>query len=499
MPHRTVNLVLGILGVLAVAVLVVIGRDLARSLHTGPRWKRRLIAAGVFLLSLGGVSVGAASAAEKVPPPQAVETKKGASEQPDISKELRKVSSQMAKIRSFLDAGSTDAKTAQKLIQALQPSLAVLKNDKQLAKLPPRRQDSVKYTVKQANYLITTLRLVVAVELNVLAKAPQWPAVVQYWKMSKPLADSGKSTSAQRKESDNNLAAAKKALEQLKKAKLLSAAEASLLVSNADQIRQDIYRNPPTDFKGTCYLMAPPISAHMSLRRLEKRLPLLKQLAAAGRISPAVVEKVTDSIEKDIITLSDEKLTKPLKPAELNKAAKLRAEAAEILRLVETRVAAARMHATPQWKKIQAYRQAAAKLNPQSSKEEKVRIKQQYAAANNAADELIKIGILTAADAKRLKAEVQRLDKLANIKTEVTRPTCYMPPPPKRPRERSEVLPRQLPALARQAKAGRISPVVLMKLLPALSDAAADIDDPARRAQAEATIKSLARYAEDSA
>jgi hypothetical protein len=58
MPERAFNLLLALAGVAAVALLVVLGADLARSAQRGPRWKRRLIAAGLGLLaSLGVASV----------------------------------------------------------------------------------------------------------------------------------------------------------------------------------------------------------------------------------------------------------------------------------------------------------------------------------------------------------------------------------------------------------------------------------------------------------
>ena len=58
MPERAFNLLLALAGVAAVALLVVLGVDLARSARRGPRWKRRLIAAGLGLLaSLGVASV----------------------------------------------------------------------------------------------------------------------------------------------------------------------------------------------------------------------------------------------------------------------------------------------------------------------------------------------------------------------------------------------------------------------------------------------------------
>jgi len=57
------TLVLGLLGLVIVVALVVIGRDLRRAKTHGPRWKRRIIAAGLAVLA----AVGAYPVAEQHP------------------------------------------------------------------------------------------------------------------------------------------------------------------------------------------------------------------------------------------------------------------------------------------------------------------------------------------------------------------------------------------------------------------------------------------------
>ncbi len=54
MPHRTMTLWLGIVGLLVLAVFIFLGRNLDEAASRGPRWKRRLMAAGLSLLGLLG-------------------------------------------------------------------------------------------------------------------------------------------------------------------------------------------------------------------------------------------------------------------------------------------------------------------------------------------------------------------------------------------------------------------------------------------------------------
>jgi len=65
-PHRIWNLwtlALGMLGLVIVVALVVIGQDLRRAKTRGPRWRRRIIAAGLAVLA----AVGAYPVSERHP------------------------------------------------------------------------------------------------------------------------------------------------------------------------------------------------------------------------------------------------------------------------------------------------------------------------------------------------------------------------------------------------------------------------------------------------
>jgi len=144
-----------------------------------------------------------------------------------------------------------------------------------------------------------------------LDESADWKIVTGAWDFCKPLADSGKSTNAQRKEADGKLKAAREAAERLAGAGLLAAAEAGLLAAEADKVKGDIYRNPPVPVPGEprmmCYAMAMPNPAQDSMGRLAQRLPLLEKLAEGGKIHKPAVEKVLATVEADLAVLGDEK------------------------------------------------------------------------------------------------------------------------------------------------------------------------------------------------
>ncbi len=172
-----------------------------------------------------------------------------------------------------------------------------------------------------------------------LDETEQWQAVLDAWKAVAPLAQTGKSTTAQREAVDKKLESAKKCITKLTESDLLSKAESQLLVSEADRLRGEMYRNPPTDCQVTCYDMAFMPPAQVSMERLTKRLPLLKQMATGGKVQSAVLAKVVDSVEADMATLANEEHLKYIPAEQHEQAAKLHKSAeatlAEIKDLVE--------------------------------------------------------------------------------------------------------------------------------------------------------------------
>ncbi len=133
-------------------------------------------------------------------------------------------------------------------------------------------------------------------------------AVVGAWAYAKPLATSGKSTTAERRAADEKLAAAKAAIGRLVQTGELSSAEAELLKVEATNIREDIYRGPPTDRMVKCYISISTTPARRSLGRLAQRLPLIEKLAAGGKLNAAACEKIIAAVRADLGVLAHEEL-----------------------------------------------------------------------------------------------------------------------------------------------------------------------------------------------
>ncbi|MBM4033204.1 MAG: hypothetical protein FJ291_15675 [Planctomycetes bacterium] len=236
MAHRTVNLVLALAGLVIVAAIVILGYDAWKVARTGPRWRRRLVAAALMLLAAIGLPTSGGEAAPPDAPKRAA---------PDASAD--------------------------------------------------------------------------------------WQAIHDAWAAALPLAKSGKSTGAERKAADQKMEAAGDAAKRLVAKGLLASQEADLLAFKLASIRNDIYRNPPTDFRGTCYDMAYIPPAQQSLQRLNQRLPLVEKLLEGGKVNPTAGGKIVAGIQADLAILNDAKNIEQLRGEERAKAAEARDKAAQAL------------------------------------------------------------------------------------------------------------------------------------------------------------------------
>jgi hypothetical protein len=164
---------------------------------------------------------------------------------------------------------------------------------------------------------------------------PQWQVISAAWDFAASLARWGRSTTAQRAEFDEKLAAAKSALAELVQVGTISSAEAALVVAEGEKVRREVFRGPPREMHVRCYRAMAIIPARESLTRLSQRLPLLKTVAESGRASPAVIEKILPTIREDVERLSSTKQLKSLSPAEQDQARQLAAQARQTLAEIE--------------------------------------------------------------------------------------------------------------------------------------------------------------------
>ena len=436
MPQRFVGLLMALTGLLLVVGIVLVGLSPHRARRTGPRWKRRLVEAGLLVLAaLGFPAFGQEPPAAKAPAAAAAEAPAGDLAEArewqtvvGIWREAEEIASGRRGLYPFDEAGQKKILTrlegavrnVQYLHEAgllsaaeaglLQKDLALLRegvqakrptemrmatcyrpmrvipakaslgrlserlpllerlaeaealrpqvlarvltsvardletvgDERLLRELTEQERDRAQELREDAAASVESIRARLRGGVGELEDAPEWQAVLAAWEQAAPLALSGQSTTAEREVAKAKLESACEAAESLAAAGLLRQAEAELLCLEAEHLKKEIYRNPPTDCQVTCYDMAFLPPARASMDRLAARAALLEQLAAAGKVNPAAIEKVRAAIEADLKTLSGEQELKVLPEADRAKAMEVRArvlESMEQLRklLAETR------------------------------------------------------------------------------------------------------------------------------------------------------------------
>ena len=420
MPQRAIDVLLAIAGLVTVAGLVLVGVDLRRAAGTGPRWKRRLISAGLVLLAALGMAsceeegtarpgdgtevqstagtalentrqwqrlcaawkeAGEIASGKRGPYPfneagqkrvlKSLEQtasdidslrKAGHLSEPEaalLTKELAelaagvqakrptemrnatcyepmslnfqeiesvgRLSQQLPLLEKLAAAETLKPEVVEKVLGRIEEDLARLDDADVIEQLPPAERRSAPKVRDQVKRQVQRIRARLAGDAR-LENTPEWKTVTDAWRYVVPLAESRKSSRAQRKLVDEKLNAAKAAAATLAAAGLITAVEAQLLVEEADGLRTTIYRDPPTDPQVLCYDMMYVTPAADSLERLAKRVPLLKKLAEEGGLHRGVLDRVLPTVEADLKRLSDEEQLEKLTAEKRVRAVGLRRE-----------------------------------------------------------------------------------------------------------------------------------------------------------------------------
>ena len=161
------------------------------------------------------------------------------------------------------------------------------------------------------------------------------PEILAAFTANRQFSSRGQTTTAERLEANSRKDSALEKLESLVKTGGISRVEADLLKLEFENVREAIFRHPPSDSNVTCYrqMVIPP--AKKSLVRLQNRLPHVEKLAAAKNLQPSVVEKLVEAMEQDLAVLAEENERKQLPASEI-------AVAEKVIKTVRERLATIR-------------------------------------------------------------------------------------------------------------------------------------------------------------
>ncbi len=421
MPYRAYHLVLGIVGVAAVVLLVILRTNVDHQARTGPRWKKRLLAAGIMLLAAFGMGPAC----------------KG---------------------------GGTPASTSNKGPKSADPGPDMGPGGMGPAGMGPAGK---RPAPRPTGYVGTAEWKQIQ---NVLKEAE---AIAAGKRGAYPFDRAGK------KQILAALQKAQRNADALATKKLLALSEVGLLKVDLAQLRAKVATFRPTERRMTsCYQkVARPKAAEVSMGRLKARLPLLKKLAALQKLHPVVVNKVLVRIEKNLKTLENPTEVGRLNAKRQAEAKKLAAEVRTALAQVQKRlgqppVSKAGLAADKGWLQVVAFWKFIAPLAANSSKSTTAQRKeadQKQKAAMATVDGLVKAGKLTAAEAELLKKEAARLRSEMYSRPPVDRRVkCYKSKRLEPARASLGRLLVRLPLLEKMVASGRVKAPVLQRVLPAV-------------------------------
>jgi hypothetical protein len=242
---------------------------------------------------------------------------------PGVQLSMNNLSARVALFRKVIASDRIAPAAMDRIILRVQRELDQLEDPKLARGL---RDNAGRAKAKKLHAEVSAL--VVQVKRKVLTerlgKTSGWQAVETTLKSASEMAGSHRSTSAQRVMVVKQMKTANAHLASLALAGLLAASEAELMTGELARLKKEIYRDPPSDSKISCYETIAPDLVGDSTKRLQKRIPLLSKLLESGKLNPTVAGKILPSISADIKTLKNAK-----------KAEALRKQAAQLLAQID--------------------------------------------------------------------------------------------------------------------------------------------------------------------
>lgn len=345
MPQRAIGIVVAVTGLLFVICLILMRYDIRRAARTGPRWKRNLVLAGIFVLTSLGLVSGASSVSctptGRLPALGVMET--------EIS--MRRLSERLALLEGFAAADRLEPEVVEEVLAMVEQDMTILEKGEYVGGLSEAERvravelrEKVKVHVKKIREKLkgeetgtADSKGTPAASTRSLTEAKEWRHLSKVWKEAQEKAfgkRGGYPFDRRGKERIlGELDLVKKDIAALAETGLINVVEAELLARDLAVLVRGIDAKRTTEQRNvTCYKPAPFMPARESFKRLSVRMPLLEKLARTRKLQRNVVEKIAANIERDIANLEKEENLDRMPFAERDKALEVREKAKTLLR-----------------------------------------------------------------------------------------------------------------------------------------------------------------------
>jgi hypothetical protein len=310
----------GVLGAAAVMAILLAGRDPFPAARSGPRWRRRLLGAGLAALSVLGFILLKQVQEKLAPPPAPEPAPEPPPEPPPWDPVADRMKDAIRALETALAAWPDDADIARELLGRVDDELDTVPREPPEDWFSPDshwlNMDAVMHvTASPTPGEVERSRLCRRLEelqhqaadrlygmTSDITDTFEWLTIARAWRGAAAWDHAifhGGSV-WERRCADWNLSLASEAIGKLDRKGLLLKAEADLLWGEAGRLGESIYENSPDDMLIMCYVRVYVDPAKASTERLRQRVGLLRELSADRKITAAVLGKVAASIRNDI-------------------------------------------------------------------------------------------------------------------------------------------------------------------------------------------------------
>jgi len=319
------TIVLGIAGLIVVALMVLFGADLVRASRTGPKWKRALVTASLAVLGAIGMNFAARDALADDPPPVPVQLRRPVPscylmvQRPDRPLAGVTLPARMAALKKLGVMEKIKPDVLKKVADQIRKDTGPYESNF-VNRLPAGsgQRTKAQKTVSEAKVWVAAADIRLAAGDKPLADVPVWKTLATDWRDAEEAASGRKGRypfdTKTKKRLLTALDAAPGRLDALATAGYLTDAEAGLLKSGLEGLPIRVRRMRATELKNaTCYRPAP-ITNRDPMIAMLARMPLLEKVTQGGKLHPAAVKKITEVVEAEVVKLTDEKYLKGLTP-----------------------------------------------------------------------------------------------------------------------------------------------------------------------------------------
>ncbi len=317
MPYRLVpfwGVIVGLLGVIAIGVLVATRKDWRRVTAEATGWRRKLLVAGLAMLGITATAAMEGCVSCYEPMPVTAE----AVSRDDMLGYMQQLSDRIALAEAALANDRLDRQVGREVIDQLWQARGEAIYLYESSDLTSAEREQLATLGEEARLLIEQLEQHVDALPSALGETAEWQALDATWREAEEIAsgprDSYPFTEDEKLALLSDLDSARADLVLLERKELLTQAEGDLLASGLVRLAREVECRRPTEMQGhSCYIAMPVVfGPEQEWERLQNVAGLMDVVLAQEVLTPAAAEKVLQAAKDEAESFNVDHTLDPL-------------------------------------------------------------------------------------------------------------------------------------------------------------------------------------------